>query len=115
MTWVFIAVALVVMAMALWLKRMDAHHERTFTDQKERSSAGTGGVRPARRTLLITELGQGRLITPGRARPAGCVGVVGVALPPPPLGFIAGGPNPAITPGVAPPPPPAAPQMTLTM
>jgi hypothetical protein len=40
MTWLFIAVALVVMAMALWLKRMDAHHERTFTDQKERLKRG---------------------------------------------------------------------------
>jgi hypothetical protein len=40
MTWLLIALALVAMAMALWLKRMAAHHERAFTDQEERLKRG---------------------------------------------------------------------------
>lgn len=40
MIWLFVAVALIATAMALWLKRMDAHHERAFTDQEERLKQG---------------------------------------------------------------------------
>jgi hypothetical protein len=40
MAWLFIGVALIAIAMALWLKRTDARHERAFTDQEERLKHG---------------------------------------------------------------------------
>lgn len=51
MTWLMIAgivgVALLSVAAMVWVERMDARHDRAFTEQKERLSRGERGARSA--------------------------------------------------------------------
>jgi hypothetical protein len=53
MTWLFIALALVAIAMTVWLKRMGARYDRAFTEQEERLKApgADRGLRVGRRVL----------------------------------------------------------------